>query len=247
MACVVLDLEVCMIEVRALTKEVDGKRLPDGIGFQLVNGKIYGFLGPACETDLLLSLLAGVARPTEGSVRINGFDTVADEKKAKRCTAAFLSSSILCDSLSVQEFLLFAAQARGAQYEKSVRQVRKAEELCGLYELRERLIGRLTAEQRTRLCFAQTLVGGSEVLILAQPFSEWGDAPREELIFLLEEMAEGRTVLLSGTDRESLCQICDTLLTVKNGVLCSVEELTQEQREREPQALDEDEGGGDVE
>lgn len=222
-----------MIEVKALTKEVDGKRLADGIDFRLVNGKIYGILGPVCETDLLLALLSGVARPTSGSVRINGFDTVADEKKAKRCTAAFLSTSILCETMSVQEFLLFAAQARGARYEKSVRQVREAEELCGLYELRERTIGRLTAEQRTLLCFAQTLVGGGEVLLLAQPFSVWGTAPREDLLLLLEEMARGRTVFLSGTEREQLCEICDVLLTVENGVLQAVEELPAAKRDTE--------------
>ncbi len=231
-----------MIEVRALSKEADGKRLLDGISFKLLNGKVYGILGDVRETDMLLALLAGVVKPTEGSVRINGFDTVANEKKAKQCTAAFLNQSILCKSLSVREFLLFAAQARGVRYEKGVRQAREAEELCGLYELRERTVGRLTAEQQTRLCFAQTLVGGSELLLLAQPFSVWGAAPQEELLFLLEEMAQGRTVLLSGTDRESLCGICDVLLTVENGALTAVEKLTSSDGEQSSSRLDGKEG-----
>ncbi len=214
-----------MIEAKALTKEVGGKRLLDGVSFKLLNGSIYGILGDACETSTLLALLAGATLPTEGEVRINGFDTAADGKKAKKCTASFLEPSILCEELTVHEFLLFAAQARGTQYEKGVRQAREAEEMCSLYERRERMVRNLTMAERVRLCLAQTLVGGGEILLLSQPFSGLNPTAQEELFPLLEDMAEGRTMLLSDTDRERLCRICDTLLTIEGGKLTSVENI----------------------
>ena len=132
---------------------------------------------------------------------------------------------MLCEELTVHEFLLFAAQARGTDYEKSVRQAREAEELCELYEKRERMIRNLSARERVRLCLAQTAVGGGEILLLAQPLATLNDAAQEELIPLLEEIFEGKTVFVSDTDRERLCRLCDTLLILEDGKLTAVEEL----------------------
>lgn len=223
-----------MIEARSLTKEADGKRLLDEISFKLLNGGIYGILGQEREGKALLALLAGAAIPTSGSVRINGFDTVADEKKAKRCTASFLSLSMLCEELTVHEFLMFVAQARGADYEKGVRQARQAEELCELYEQRERMIRNLSLDERVRLCLAQTTVGGAEIILVAMPFGGMDPDSEEDLIPLLKEIAKGRTLFVSDTRRECLCAFCDTLLTVEDGRLISVEALAHEEQAGDP-------------
>lgn len=224
-----------MIEARALTKEAHGKRLLDGVSFKLLNGKVYGILGDADEANCLLALLAGADAPSEGAVRINGFDTVADEKKAKRCTAALLEPSMLCEELTVHEFLLFVAQARGIDYEKGVRQAREAEELCSLYEKRERMIRNLSAQERVRLCLAQAAIGGGEILLLAQPLSVLNEAAQEELLPLLEELFEGKTVFISDTDRERLCRLCDTLLILEDSKLTAVEELSPKEQRDAPE------------
>ena len=75
-----------MIEVENLVKRYGNHLAVDHLTFQVESGKIYGFLGPnGAGKSTTMNMMTGYIAPTEGTVRINGFDIQKNAEEAKRC------------------------------------------------------------------------------------------------------------------------------------------------------------------
>jgi len=73
-----------MIEGRGLTKRYGGFTAVDGIDLTVQAGELFGFLGPnGAGKTTTLRLIAGILRPTAGTIRIGGVDLAADPIAAK--------------------------------------------------------------------------------------------------------------------------------------------------------------------
>ena len=64
-----------MIELIGLTKQFRNKKAVDGISLRVPKGTVFGFLGPngAGKTTTLM-MMAGVLKPTEGKILVDGRD-----------------------------------------------------------------------------------------------------------------------------------------------------------------------------
>ena len=102
-----------MIEVENLTK-VYGKHMAlDHVTFQLDEGKIYGFLGPnGAGKSTTMNIMTGYIAPSEGTVRINGFDIMKDAQEAKQCIGYLPEIPPVYPDMTVEEFLIFAAEIK---------------------------------------------------------------------------------------------------------------------------------------
>ena len=86
-----------MIEVKNLTRRFGSHTAVEQLSFKLLNGRIYGLLGPGgAGKTTTLRMMTGVLAPTEGTVRINGFDLLDEPIKAKRHVGYLPSGSPLC-------------------------------------------------------------------------------------------------------------------------------------------------------
>jgi ABC-2 type transport system ATP-binding protein len=73
-----------MIKTSNLTKRFGSKIAVNNLSLEVKKGEIFGFLGPnAAGKTTTIKLLAGLLRPTEGSVFILGYDIQKDSLKAK--------------------------------------------------------------------------------------------------------------------------------------------------------------------
>src|SRR6059058_149129 len=86
----------------------------DDLSFDVAPGEIVGLIGPngAGKTTTLRSL-AGILRPTSGSVRIDGHDIVDDPIEAKRRLAFMPDEPHLFEYLTVEEHLRLVARLYG--------------------------------------------------------------------------------------------------------------------------------------
>ena len=102
-----------MIEVENLTK-VYGKHMAlDHVTFQLDEGKIYGFLGPnGAGKSTTMNIMTGYIAPSEGMVRINGFDMMKDAQEARQCIGYLPEIPPVYPDMTVAEFLTFAAEIK---------------------------------------------------------------------------------------------------------------------------------------
>ena len=73
-----------MIELTNLTKRYGGFTAVNAINLEVPRGELFGFLGPnGAGKTTTLRMIAGILRPTGGSVRIAGIDLAADPIAAK--------------------------------------------------------------------------------------------------------------------------------------------------------------------
>ncbi|NCW25241.1 MAG: ATP-binding cassette domain-containing protein, partial [Betaproteobacteria bacterium] len=73
------------IRVKGLAKSYGALRALDGIDLCVEQGEFFGLLGPngAGKTSLI-SIIAGLNKPSQGSVEVMGVDVLADPEKARR-------------------------------------------------------------------------------------------------------------------------------------------------------------------
>src|SRR5215210_3749372 len=86
----------------------------DDLSFDVASGEIVGLIGPngAGKTTTLRSL-AGILRPTTGTLRIDGHDIVTDALEAKRRLAFMPDEPHLFEYLTVEEHLRLVARLYG--------------------------------------------------------------------------------------------------------------------------------------
>ena len=71
-----------IVSVRNLRKVYGDFTAVDGISFDIGQGEIFGFLGPnGAGKTTTINMLIGLARPTGGTICIDGIDGTRDTKR----------------------------------------------------------------------------------------------------------------------------------------------------------------------
>ena len=75
-----------MIEISHLTKKYGTHVAVDDLNLTIEPGRIYGLLGPnGAGKSTTMNMLTGYLGATEGTIKINGFDILAQPEDAKKC------------------------------------------------------------------------------------------------------------------------------------------------------------------
>ena len=218
-----------MIEVKDLTRVYGDHIAVDHISFKINNGKIYGFLGPnGAGKSTTMNMMAGCLAPTEGTVRINGFDMFDEPLKAKRCIGYLPEIPPLYDEMTPYEYLSFVAEAKDVSYTRAQRQVHEVMELVQIEQVKDRLIKHLSKGYRQRVGIAQTMLGNPDIIILDEPTV--GLDPRQitEIRALIRRLGERKTVIVSSHILAEISAVCDHVLILSKGKLIAnapIEEL----------------------
>ena len=142
----------------------------DDLSFEVRGGDIVGLIGPngAGKTTTLRSL-AGILRPTSGTVLIDGHDIVADPIEAKRRLAFMPDEPHLFEYLTVEEHLRLIARLYGVDdFERRSRALLAELELIG----KERALpGELSRGMRQKVVIACGLVREPSVLLFDEPLT----------------------------------------------------------------------------
>src|SRR5438270_8349794 len=158
------------IAVRDLRRTFGDFIAVDDLSFDVASGEIVGLIGPngAGKTTTLRSL-AGILRPTSGTVRIDGHDIVQDPLEAKRRLAFMPDEPHLFEYLTVEEHLRLVARLYGVDdFERRMRALVEELELKG----KERsLPGELSRGMRQKVVIACGLVRHPTVLLFDEPLT----------------------------------------------------------------------------
>src|SRR5215211_3717766 len=99
-----------MIELTGLTKRYGSFTAVDALDLHVPKGELFGFLGPnGAGKTTTLRMIAGILRPTAGSVRISGLDVATDPIAAKSILGYIPDRPFIYEKLTGMEFLRFVA------------------------------------------------------------------------------------------------------------------------------------------
>ncbi len=207
-----------MIEISHLTKKYGTHVAVDDLNLTIEPGRIYGFLGPN-----------GAGKSTTMNM-ITGY-LGATEEDAKKCIGYLPELPPLYMDMTVEEYLLFAAELKKIPKEKRKLYVEDAMATTKITDMRGRLIKNLSKGYRQRVGLAQAVLGYPEVIILDEPTVGLDPKQIIEIRDLIQSLGKKHTVILSSHILSEVRAVCDYIFIISHGKLVASEE-TEELVER---------------
>jgi multiple sugar transport system ATP-binding protein len=164
-----------------LSKRFGSLLAVDSVQLHVADGELAVLVGPSgCGKTTTLRLIAGLERPTDGTIRI-GDRTVNRLSPRGRDVAMVFQNPSLYPHWNVFDNLAFGLRMRGMPRSEIRRRVTEITELLGIQPLLQRRPAQLSGGQQQRVALGRALVRRPAVLLLDEPFSSL-DAPlRDEL------------------------------------------------------------------
>lgn len=209
------------LRAEALTVTVRGRRLLDGVGFDLDGGSLLAVVGPSgAGKSTLLGALTGYRPATTGRVGYAGRDLYADYDELRYRIGLVPQDDILHPVLTVRRALRYAAALRfDADVTAAERDRRIAEvlDLLGLAGQAGQRIDSLSGGQRKRTSVALELLTEPSLLFLDEPTSGLDPALDRDVMSGLRRLADrGRTVVVV-THSTLHLGLCDRVLVLGRG------------------------------
>jgi ABC-2 type transport system ATP-binding protein len=220
-----------MIRLIHLTKVYKGLRAVDDVNLEIKPGVIFGFLGPnGAGKTTTIKLMAGVLKPTEGRIIINGMDISEEPAEVKRCTGFVPDRPFLYEKLTASEFLHFVAGLYGLDHQVSLEdRMTRLLELFDLFHWKDELIESFSHGMKQRLVMCSALLHEPKVLIVDEPIV--GLDPRGARLVkdIFRERAKGGTTIFMSTHSLEVAQeVCQEIAIIQAGKIIatgSAEEL----------------------
>ena len=182
------------------------------------SGRCYLLLGEnGAGKSTLLRVLAGLLRPTLGTVRV--LDRPAAEARGR---IGYMShAAMLYDELTAHENLEYTARLYTDQ---ACLSPDEALRLVGLDPALTRPVAQYSQGMRQRTSLARVLVSQPELLLLDEPFSNMDRVSAERMLTLLTTLRDdGRTIVLTTHQRELAEPMADVVLMMQHGALQTAE------------------------
>lgn len=198
------------------------------LNLDVPQGEILGLVGPnGAGKTTTLRALAGILRPTEGTLAIAGFDLALSPVEAKRRLAFIPDEPHLFDYLTVEEHLRFTARLYGVPNADA-----RIPELLAEMELTEKrgvLPSELSRGMKQKLSVASALLHDPAVLILDEPLTGLDPAGIRRMKDTIRRRAEnGTAVILSSHLLNLVEELCTRVLLLRRGdvvALGTIDEL----------------------
>jgi putative spermidine/putrescine transport system ATP-binding protein len=178
-----------------------------GVDLELPPGKLISFLGPSgCGKTTLLRMIAGLERPTEGRVYLDG-DDITDQPPYTRDIGMVFQSLALFPHLSVAGNVGYGLRIRGASKEQIETTVEELLNLVSLSGMGGRRIQQLSGGQRQRVATARALALAPRLFLLDEPLSALDANLREQLqveLRLLQQQLGITTIIVTHDQREAM-------------------------------------------
>lgn len=209
-----------MIEINDLVKKYGDHVAVDHLTLQVEPGRIYGFLGPnGAGKSTTMNMITGYLGATSGEIKINGHDILAEPEEAKKCIGYLPEIPPLYLEMSVEEYLLFAAEIKKLKKADRKAFVEDAMQTTGLLEVRGRLIRNLSKGYRQRVGLAQAILGYPDIIILDEPTVGLDPKQIIEIRELIRNLGQKHTVILSSHILTEIAEVCDYVYIISQGKL----------------------------
>ena len=173
------------------------------LSLDVATGEVAAVMGPSGSgKSTLLNLVAGLDRPTSGTITVAGrrIDSLSESALARfraRHVGIIFQFFNLLDDLTVQDNVLLPAQLAGASRRTARARAGELLERMGIERHRDDYPARLSGGQRQRVAIARALVNSPELLLADEPTGALDTATGLAIGRLLQDLnADGQTLVL---------------------------------------------------
>lgn len=212
-----------LVEVEGLTKAYGTVKAVNAISFGMAEGRCTALLGPnGAGKSTTLTMLAGLLRPSSGTMRFDGLAPEAD----RRSIIGYLPQQVAFPGwMTGREYLVLVGELFGMPRAEAKRRALDLLEALGIADAGNRRIGGYSGGMKQRLGLAQALVRKPRLLILDEPVTGLDPVGRRDVLNLLRELKSESTILFSTHVLPDAEELSDDIMIIRHGEIAVAEEL----------------------
>lgn len=208
------------IDVRNIGKKFGQHAAVSRLSFSVFPNEIFGLVGPdGAGKTTTMRMLAGVMRPDEGSIVVDGVDVVANPDLAKARFSYMPQRFGLYEDLTVDENIRFYADLFNIP--RAVREERSARLLAAsdMLRFRDRLAGVLSGGMKQKLGLTCALIHAPKIVLLDEPTTGVDPVSRRDFWRILYDLREGGLTIVISTAYLDEAERCHRLALLYDGKL----------------------------
>lgn len=221
-----------IIEVKHLSKTYGNRfnqtKVLDNLSFSVDEGEFVGIMGPSgAGKTTLMNILASIALPTFGTVKVDGQDLTALKEDQlsdfRRKDLGFIFQEFnLLPTLTAKDNIILPLAIDFLKVEEIESRVTEAADLLGIKAILHRYPEELSVGQRQRVAAARALVVRPRIIFADEPTGALDSKSATELLYYLSELnqKQNKTILMVTHDPYT-ASYCNRILFIKDGVFFS--------------------------
>jgi ABC-2 type transport system ATP-binding protein len=209
-----------IISLHEVSKIFGKEKALDHLSIRIQEKIFVALAGPdGAGKTTLLRMIAGLLKPTEGTLHVCGLDTLKEAEKLHQQIGYMPQRFGLYDDLTVQQNLSLYADLQNVPKEEKKKIFQKLLSMMNLSRFTERLAGDLSGGMKQKLGLACTLIRKPTLLLLDEPSVGVDPVSRRELWDLMQQfLKEGITIIWS-TSYLDEAEKADLVLLLHEGKL----------------------------
>jgi ABC-2 type transport system ATP-binding protein len=209
-----------IVSVKNLTKVYDGKKVVNGINFEVKRGEIFGILGPnGAGKTTTLEMLEALRLIDDGEALLDGTNIAKDPYKIKSLIGVQPQSPAFVEKVKLTELIEMFAAAYGEKVD-----AHKFLDDVDLEAKANSYAENLSGGQRQRLSIAAALVHGPKIFFLDEPTTGLDPQARRNLWGLIKQVRDkGVTVIMTTHYMDEAELLCDRIAIMDNGKIVALD------------------------
>lgn len=213
-------------------------RALDGVSFDIYKGEFCAIVGTSGSgKSTLLNMLAGLEKPTRGSIRIGGYpiEHLNEEQLVafRRENVGFIFQSFhLLGTLNALENVALPLGFRGEPRKLRMRKADQMLELVGLRKHKKHMPNQMSGGQQQRVGVARALVADPKIIFADEPTGNLDSHTSEEVMQLMQQVVrEQKKTLVMVTHDNHLASYADRVFHIRDGNIIKIEEKDRNREE----------------
>jgi sulfate/thiosulfate transport system ATP-binding protein len=210
-----------VIDARGIVKRFGDFTALDRVSVDVPTGTLTALLGPSGSgKSTLLRVIAGLERPDEGVIHLDGDDVTRLPAQARGVGFVFQHYAAF-KHMTVWDNVAFGLKIRRTPRAEIKRRVAELLELVQLTRLGDRYPAQLSGGQRQRMGLARALAVDPKVLLLDEPFGALDARVRKELRVWLRRLHDEThtTTVIVTHDQEEAMEVADRVVVMNAGTI----------------------------
>lgn len=213
------------LEIKDLSKVIDGKEILKSVSFEVYDGEFLSILGPSgCGKTTILRILVGLLDVTSGEIYKDGVN-ISYYAPSKRGMGIVFQNYALFENMTVLENVKYALGFHSELKAKATERAMDMIELVGLKDHMSQKPACLSGGQQQRVAIARTLALNPDVVLFDEPMSALDVDTRLALRKEIKELQRklGTTMIFVTHDQEEAFSMSDRIMVMDNGHICQID------------------------
>ncbi|MCR1643185.1 ABC transporter ATP-binding protein [Clostridioides difficile] len=207
------------LEIENLSKIYGKKVANDKITVTLENG-VYGLLGPnGAGKSTLMKQITTLIKPDEGQILYNGEDIFKMDANYRNILGYLPQEFGVYKNFTAKEFLQYIGALKGLRGKYLNSKIGELLDLVGLYDVRNKSIGKFSGGMKRRVGIAQVLLNDPKIIVLDEPTAGLDPQERARFRNLIAKMSRDKIIILSTHIISDIESVAKETIMIKDGKL----------------------------